>query len=89
MQIFSSPDSIKAYISKERNHGKTIGLVPTMGALHRGHLELIGQSIQSNDITVCSIYINTTKTVLFMINTVICFNKNWIVKKEEKDRLIK
>jgi len=58
MQVFSTPEPLKSYISNNRKHGKTIGLVPTMGALHQGHLELIGSSRQSNDITVCSIYVN-------------------------------
>jgi len=61
MQIFSSPGSLKAYISKERNQGKTVGLVPTMGALHSGHIELIGKCVESNDITICSIYVNPTQ----------------------------
>ena len=41
--------------------GKTIGLVPTMGALHRGHTELIRKSVKQNDITIVSIFINPTQ----------------------------
>jgi pantoate--beta-alanine ligase len=58
MQVFSTPELLRSYISDNNKHGKTIGLVPTMGALHQGHLELIRTSRLSNDITICSIYVN-------------------------------
>lgn len=61
MQIFSTPESLKVFISKQRSQHKKIGLVPTMGALHQGHLELIRNSVSDNDITICSIYVNPTQ----------------------------
>ncbi len=58
MQVFNTVKDICSYIDKCKNENKTIGFVPTMGALHDGHLSLILESEKQNDITVVSIFVN-------------------------------
>lgn len=61
MEIFKQIDPLKAFLKDQRLLGKSIGLVPTMGALHPGHMALIKASKQQNSLTVSSIYINPTQ----------------------------
>jgi pantoate--beta-alanine ligase len=61
MHIFHTITSLRSYLRSERQQGKTIGFVPTMGALHEGHLSLIEASKAQNDLTVCSIFVNPTQ----------------------------
>ncbi len=62
MEIFKEVEPIKAFLDfKRRNSVHSIGLVPTMGALHKGHLELIKSSKKENDLTVSTVYINPTQ----------------------------
>ncbi len=61
MQVFFEIQALQTYLNKERLQAKTIGFVPTMGALHEGHLSLIQTAKSQNDITVCSIFVNPTQ----------------------------
>ncbi|MCA4895486.1 MAG: pantoate--beta-alanine ligase [Cytophagales bacterium] len=61
MEIFYEIKPLRAFLSGKRKNLSSIGLVPTMGALHQGHLELVKASRGQNDLTVCSIYVNPTQ----------------------------
>jgi len=61
MYLFKKVADLQAYLNKLRKRGLTIGFTPTMGALHEGHLSLIRQSLATNDVNVCSIFVNPTQ----------------------------
>jgi pantoate--beta-alanine ligase len=61
MKIFTTKQSLREYLLQRKALGKTIGFVPTMGALHQGHLSLIQLAAQSNDEIVCSIFVNPSQ----------------------------
>ena len=58
MKIFHSVNALREDLTKDRLKGSRIGFVPTMGNLHDGHLALLEQARQTNDIVVCSIFVN-------------------------------
>jgi len=59
--LIRTVDALRAVIASHRELGKTIGLVPTMGALHDGHLSLVENSQQECDVTVTTIFVNPTQ----------------------------
>ena len=61
MKVINKTSDLQAIIEQFKNDRKSIGLVPTMGALHKGHLSLVKNSISNNDITVVSIFVNPTQ----------------------------
>lgn len=61
MQIYREKAAIQSAVSKLKQEGKTIGFVPTMGALHPGHLSLVKQAAAACDTVVVSIFINPTQ----------------------------
>jgi pantoate--beta-alanine ligase len=58
MKTFRQAGELAAYLSKKRREGLSIGFVPTMGALHRGHVSLAAKARLDNDIAVMSIFVN-------------------------------
>ena len=61
MLLFKRVHDLQWYLQFIRSSNRKIGLVPTMGALHHGHLSLIRQSKVENNITICTIFVNPTQ----------------------------
>ncbi len=61
MEIYKTVQSLQKFVQKQKDDGLTVGFVPTMGALHEGHLSLIRLSQATCDRTICSIFVNPTQ----------------------------
>ncbi len=61
MRLFHTQTELQQYILSNRCAGKKIGLIPTMGALHQGHLSLVRMSVEAGDLPIASIFVNPTQ----------------------------
>ncbi len=61
MHVFDHKKELVSFLEGERKKNRTIGLVPTMGALHKGHVSLVEKALSENDLAVVSIFVNPTQ----------------------------
>ena len=57
-KVIQTVSEMQQITQELKSTGKTIGFVPTMGALHEGHLSMMRRSVEENDITVISVFVN-------------------------------
>lgn len=61
MQVINSVKELQSTLNDYKNQNKTIGFIPTMGALHNGHISLVNRAEKENDVVVVSIFVNPTQ----------------------------
>lgn len=61
MNIYKTAEEIRSFVTEERKQGHRIAFVPTMGALHEGHLSLVRRALKENDCCIVSVFVNPTQ----------------------------
>ena len=61
MNIYKTTEELRSFVTEERKQGHRIAFVPTMGALHEGHLSLVRRALKENDCCIVSVFVNPTQ----------------------------
>lgn len=90
MILFKKSDDITLHLKRMQTDGHTIGWVPTMGAIHKGHISLLNQARKENNLTVCSIFVNPTQfnVALDFANYPVTIEKDILMLEENETDIL-